>query len=217
MTKTRLKVWVNPAMPCFVSFNTFVTMTMLTRIDCQRRSSHSYILGLYIWKKEFTTLSDRLVQLSLFKLSTSRALEGWKHILFCFCTSQNHILRVYKNVLLQMNIKCELEYTMRMGTWHWSRELDFRWGGPTYVQVWGSWGNSCEIGARERRGSLRQDVLHLRHRGSIPPIYKLPDKPVHIPCLFTFQMHKSQAKSKCKSKWRKKFATKKLILKHLKQ
>ena len=41
-------------------------MTMLTRIDCQRRSSPSpYILELYIWKKEFTTqvLSDRLVQL----------------------------------------------------------------------------------------------------------------------------------------------------------
>ena len=28
-----------------------------------------------------------------------------------------NILRVYKNVHLQMNIKGELEYTMRMGTW----------------------------------------------------------------------------------------------------
>ena len=39
-----IKIWIH-------SF----TMTMLTRIDCQRRSSHSpYFLGLYIWKKEFT-------------------------------------------------------------------------------------------------------------------------------------------------------------------
>ena len=50
--------------------NNLQPMTMLTRFDCQRRSSHSpYILELYIWKKEFTiqVLSDRLVQLSIFR------------------------------------------------------------------------------------------------------------------------------------------------------
>ena len=95
-----------------------------------------------------------------------------------------------------MNIKGELEYTIRMGTWQFEAgNLILGKVGQQGCKFGGSLGNSCEIGGRERRGSLRQDVLHLRHRGSIPPIYKLPDKPVHIPCLFTFQMHIGQAKT----------------------
>ena len=95
-----------------------------------------------------------------------------------------------------MNIKGELEYTIRMGTWQFEAgNLILGKVGQQGCKFGGSLGNSCEIGGRERRGSLRQDVLHLRHRGSIPPIYKLPDKPVRIPCLFTFQMHIGQAKT----------------------
>ena len=70
------------------------TMTMLTGIDCQRRSSHSpYILELYIWKKEFTTqvLSDRLVQLSIFRCNKRQTdnVQDCAHLNSQFGESEN--------------------------------------------------------------------------------------------------------------------------------
>ena len=57
---------------------------------------------------------------------------------------------MYKNVHLQMNIKGELEYTMRMGTWQFEAgNLILGEVGQQGCKFGGSWENSCEIGGRE--------------------------------------------------------------------